>query len=151
MANNKILVIGPSHRGALPKSYARAFERLGMEVFHFDDDRALFRATGLAGNRLLRRAFRPLLWRQLNRAVLEIAETVRPALIFAVRAAYLEPESVAHIRKLTGAPFVNHYPDNPYIGVRLAPGEPSAQRHNLIEALREYSTVWMWERSILQR
>jgi len=151
VSNRRILVIGPSHLGALPESYARAFERVGMEVFRFDDDRALFRATGFARNRLLRRAFRPLLWWELNRAILEIAETVRPALIFAVRAAYLEPETVAHIRKLVGVPFVNHYPDNPYIGVRLAPGEASTQRHNLIEVLREYSTVWMWERSLVRR
>ena len=151
MSNKRILVIGPSHKGALPESYARAFERLGMEVFRFDDDRTLFRATGFASNRLLRRAFRPLLWWELNRAVLEIAETVRPALIFAVRAAYLEPETVARIRKSICVPFVNHYPDNPYIGVRLVPGEASTQRHNLIEALREYSTVWMWERSLMRR
>ena len=151
MSNRRILVIGPSHQGALPESYARAFERLGMDVFRFDDDRALFRAAGFASNRLLRRAFRPLLWWELNRAVLEIADTLRPALIFAVRAAYLEPKTIARIRKLIGAPFVNHYPDNPYIGVRLDPREASTQRHNLIAALREYSTVWMWERSLVRR
>ena len=149
--NHKVLVIGPSRPGTLPKSYARAFERLGMEVFHFDDDRALFRATSFADKRLLRRALRPLLWWNLNRAVLEIAEAVQPALVFAVRAAYLEPETVARIRKLIDAPVVNHYPDNPYIGVRLIPGEASTQRHNLIQVLREYSTVWMWEHSLVQR
>lgn len=149
--NSRVLVIGPSHQGALPESYARAFERLGMEVFRFDDERALFRAAGFARNRWLRRAFRPLLWWELNRAVLEIADAVRPALIFAVRAAYLEPETVARVRHLTGVPFVNHYPDNPYIGVRLDPREASTQRRNLIEALRQYSTVWMWERSLVRR
>jgi spore maturation protein CgeB len=76
---------------------------------------------------------------------------VRPALIFAVRAAFLEPETIARIRKLLGVPFVNHYPDNPYIGVSVSPGEASTQRRNLIEALRECSTVFMWERSLLQR
>jgi len=151
VSNRRVLVIGPSQQGTLPESYARAFERLGMEVFRFDDDRALFRATSFARNRLLRRAFRPLLWWDLNRAVLEIAETVRPRLIFAVRAAFLEPETIAQIRKLIGVPFVNHYPDNPYIGVTLRPGEASTQRNNLIDALREYSTVFMWERSLLQR
>ncbi|MGD0931846.1 MAG: glycosyltransferase [Candidatus Korobacteraceae bacterium] len=149
--NSRVLVIGPSHQGALPESYARAFERLGMEVFRFDDDRALFRAAGFARNRWLRRAFRPLLWWDLNRAVLEVADAVRPALIFAVRAAYLEPETVARVRQLTGVPFVNHYPDNPYIGVRLDPREASTQRRNLIDALRQYSTVWMWERSLVRR
>ena len=147
----RILVIGPSHKGALPESYACAFERLGMEVFRFDDDRALFRAAGFARHRLLRRAFRPLLWWELNRAVLEIAETVRPALIFAVRAVYLEPKIIARVRSATGATFVNHYPDNPYIGVRLYPGEASTQRRNLVDTLRQYSTVWMWERGLARR
>ena len=151
MNNRRILVIGPSHRGALPESYSQAFERLGMEVFRFDDERALFRGAGFARNRLLRRALRPLLWWELNRAVLEIAETVQPALIFAVRAAYIDSKTVIRIRKLFGVPFVNHYPDNPYIGVRLLPGEASTQRRNLIDVLREYSTVWMWERSLVRR
>jgi spore maturation protein CgeB len=151
VSNKRVLVIGATHKGALPESYASAFERLGMEVFRFDDDRALFRATGFARNRWLRRAFRPLLWWELNRALLEIAETVRPGLIFAVRATFLEPETIAQVRKLTGVPFVNHYPDNPYIGVSLTPGEASTQRHDLIHALREYSTVLMWERSLLRR
>ena len=36
--NNKVLVIGPLNQGALAESYARAFERLGMEVVRFDSD-----------------------------------------------------------------------------------------------------------------
>ena len=48
--NHKVLVIGPLNEGALAESYARAFERLGMEVLRFDSERAdssrpLFRAT----------------------------------------------------------------------------------------------------------
>src|SRR5271169_3186573 len=85
LMSHKILVIGPSHQGALPESYARAFERLGMEVVRFDSEVAMMQAGRFTGNRVLRRAFRPLLWRELNRAVLETAKTVRPALIFAVR------------------------------------------------------------------
>ena len=39
--NHKVLVIGPLNKGALAESYARAFERLGMEVVRFDSEVAL--------------------------------------------------------------------------------------------------------------
>jgi spore maturation protein CgeB len=58
---------------------------------------------------------------------------------------------VRQIRKSTGVPFVNHYPDHPYIGIRWNPREPSALRRDLIDALREYSIVFMWERSLVER
>src|SRR5277367_849603 len=118
MTNNKVLVIGPLSPGALAESYARAFERLGVEVVRFDSERALMQASRFTGNRILRRALRSSLWNAVNREVIEIAERVRPALIFAVKATFFHAETVWRIRKSLGVPFVNHYPDNPYIGVR---------------------------------
>jgi 2-keto-3-deoxy-galactonokinase len=44
MPNHKVLVIGPLNEGALAESYARAFERLGMEVARFDSEVALRQA-----------------------------------------------------------------------------------------------------------
>jgi spore maturation protein CgeB len=151
MANYKILVIGPSDEGALPESYARAFERLGMEVVRFDSERALMRASRFSGNRILRRALRSSLWNAVNRDAVQVAEQIRPALIFAVKCSFFHPEMVRQIRKSLGVPFVNHYPDHPYIGVRWDPREASALRRDLIEVLREYSTVFMWERSLVER
>jgi len=151
MTNNKVLVIGPLNQGALAESYARAFERLGMEVSRFDSERALMQASRFAGNRILRRALRLALWNAVNREAAEIAERVRPALIFAVKCSFFHPETVRQIRKSVGIPFVNHYPDHPYIGVRWDPREPSALRRDLIEVLRQYSIVWMWERSLVER
>ncbi len=46
---------------------------------------------------------------------------------------------------------MNHYPDHPYIGVRWDPREASALRRDLIEVLRQYSIVFMWERSLVER
>jgi glycosyltransferase involved in cell wall biosynthesis len=151
MANNKVLVIGPLNDGALAESYARAFERLGMEVVRFDSEVALMRASRFAGNRILRRALRPALWNAVNREAVEVAERVRPALIFAVKCSFFHPETIRQIRKSTGVPFVNHYPDHPYIGIRRDPREASALRRDLIEVLRQYSIVWMWERSLVER
>jgi spore maturation protein CgeB len=151
MANRKVLVIGTTDEGALPESYARAFERLGMEVVRYDFVRALLQANRFAGNRILRRALRAMSWNAVNREAAEIAQTVRPALIFAVKASFFHPETVRQIRKSLGVPFVNHYPDHPYIGIRWAPREASALRRDLIEVLRQYSTVFMWERSLVER
>jgi spore maturation protein CgeB len=149
--NGRILVIGTTNQGALPESYARAFERLGMEVVRFDFERAIMRASRFTGNRILRRALRPILWNAVNREVVDVAQSVRPALIFAVKASFVHPETVQHIRKSVGVPFVNHYPDHPYIGVRWDPREASALRRDLIEVLRQYSIVFMWERSLVER
>jgi spore maturation protein CgeB len=151
MSRRRILVIGPLDQGALAESYARAFERLGMEVARFDSERALMQASRFTGNRIMRRALRSSLWNAVNREASEVAQRVQPALIFAVKCTFFHPETVRQIRKSTGAPFVNYYPDNPYIGIRWDPRGASAMRRDLIEVLRQYSIVWMWERSLLER
>lgn len=151
MANHKVLVIGPLNQGALAESYARAFERVGMEVVRFDSERALMRASRFTGNRILRRVLRSGLWDAVNREAVEVAQRVRPALIFAVKCSFFHAETVRQIRKSVGVPFVNHYPDHPYIGIRWDPREASALRRDLIDVLRQYSVVFMWERSLVER
>jgi len=151
MTNRKILVLGTFDEGALPESYARAFERLGMEVVRYDFVRAILHASRFRGNRILRRALRSVAWNAVNREAAEIAQRVRPALIFGVKCSFFHPEIVRQIRKSVGVPFVNHYPDHPYIGVRWDPREASALRRDLIEVLRQYSAVFMWEKSLVER
>jgi len=149
--SHKILVIGPLNEGDLGESYARAFERLGMGVVRFDSVVAMNQASRFSGNRILRRILQPTLWDAANRHAVEVAERTRPDLIFAVKCAFFHPETVRRIRKSTGAPFVNHYPDHPYLSVRLLPKEASSPRRDLIDVFREYSVVWMWERSLVGR
>ena len=149
--NRKVLVIGPLNEGALAESYARAFERLAMEVVRFDSERAFMQASRFTSNRILRRALRSSLWNAVNREAIEIAQRVQPALIFALKCTFFHPETIRQIRKSTGALFVNHYPDHPYIGIRWDPREASAQRRDLIEVFREYSILWMWEKSLVER
>jgi spore maturation protein CgeB len=151
MGNNKVLVIGPLNQTALAESYARAFERLGMEVVRFDSERALMQASRFTGNRILRRALRPVLWDAVNREAVEVAQRVGPALIFAVKCSFFHPETIQQIRKSVAVPLVNHYPDHPYIGIRWDPREASTLRRDLIEVLRQYTIVWMWERSLVER
>jgi hypothetical protein len=149
--SHKVLVIGPLSEGDLAESYAQAFERLGMEVVRFDSDAAMAEASRFSGNRILRRVLEPALWNAANRQAIAIAERAKPELIFAVKCAFFHAETVRQIRKSTGAPFVDHYPDHPYLGVRWVPKEASAPRRDLIEVLRQYSIVWMWERSLMER
>jgi spore maturation protein CgeB len=142
--NKRILIIGVFSTGSLCLSYASAYERLGYEVFRFDYDQAYFHSSPIAGNRLLRRAFRRILWNRMNRSTSEMARSIRPSLILALKAPYLDPETIRDLR-LLGVPVVNYYPDNPYCGVPWDPRKTSAQRHDLIEALREYTHLWIWQ------
>lgn len=149
--NRKVLLIGTSNEGALSESYARAFERLDMEVVRFDFEQALMRASRFTGSRILRRALRSVLWNAVNREAAEVAQSVRPALIFGVKCTFFHSETIRRIRKSVGVPFVNYYPDHPYIGIRWDPREASALRRDLIEVLRQYSIVYLWERSLVER
>lgn len=149
--SHKVLIIGLFDEGALSESYARAFERIGVEVVRYDFERALMAASRFTDNRVLRRLTRAARWNLVNREAEEVVDRVRPALIFGVKCSFLHPETVRRIRKSAGVPFVNHYPDHPYIGVRWDPREASALRRDLIEVMRRYSIVFMWERSLVER
>lgn len=151
MKSRRLLLIGPSAYGQLPSSYGRSFERQGWDVFNFDYERAYFEAAWYAQNRYWRRALRSFLWNRLNRATIEVARCVKPDLVVAIKAAYLDPETIFRVRAELGVPFVNFYPDNPYCGVSWVPGHASAQRYDLLEAFRQYSALWIWERGLAER
>jgi spore maturation protein CgeB len=147
----RILIIGAFGPGDLAASYAHGFEQLGLDVERFDSDRAYFEASRFARNRWLRRAFRSWLWQTVNRSTIAMARAVRPQIVLAIKAAYLNPETIDLIKRELGAPFVNYYPDNPYCGVPLNPRKTSAQRRDLLTVLQQYSRVWTWEPSLTER
>jgi hypothetical protein len=147
----RLLIIGAFGPGDLAASYARGFEALGLDVFRFDSDQAYREAGRFAGNRYLRRAVRSWLWRAVNRSTVAVARTVRPQIVLAFKAAYLNPDTIRLIRRELGVPFVNYYPDNPYCGVPLNPRKTSAQRRDLLAALQQYSRLWTWEPSLTER
>jgi hypothetical protein len=151
MTVKRIVVIGPFGPGQLPASFARAFEQLGYEVVRFDSDRAYFEAGCGAGNRLVRRALRRVWWKRMNARTVELVRSSRPALVLAVKGAYLHAETVRGIRQNLGIPVVNYYADNPYCGLPWNPRKPSIQRRDLIAVLRHYTRVWIWERGLAAR
>jgi hypothetical protein len=147
----RLLLIGAFGPGHLELSYARGFERNGIDVFRFDADQAYVEASRFAGNRYIRRAFRSWLWQTVNRSTIAVARTVKPHVILAIKAAYLHPETIRLVQRELGVPFVNYYPDNPYCGVSLNPRKSSAQRRDLLTVLQQYSRVWTWEPSLAGR
>jgi spore maturation protein CgeB len=148
MPRKKILLIGPFGPGQLPESLACAFERLDYQVFRFDSDRAYFEAGPGARNRLTRRIFRRLYWDRMNASTVEIIRCVRPNLVLCIKGTYLHPKTIWRVRRELGLPIANYYADNPFCGVPLNPRNTSAQRHDLLDALRGYTRVWIWERSL---
>jgi hypothetical protein len=151
MSKTRVLVIGPFDPGQLPESFARAFECLGYEVFRFDSDRAYFEAGLGARNRVTRRLLRRVYWDRMNMNTVEIVRCVRPALVLCVKGTYLHPETIRRVRGELGVPFLNYYADNPYCGIPSNPNKPSVQRRDLIDVLREYTRVWIWERGMAKR
>lgn len=146
----RLLLIGPFSAGFLAESYATAFEMLGHEVFRFDSDRAYLQSAHYAANPILRRMARSILWGKVNLSTIEVARCIKPQLIISFKGAYLNPDTIRFINSSEGIPFVNYYPDNPYCGVPLDPRKTSAQRHDLLDALREYRHVFTWERNLVQ-
>lgn len=91
------------------------------------------------------------LWTRLNVSTLEMVRCVRPHLALAFKAPFLDPETIRRVRLQENTPIVNYYPDDPYIGVPLDPRRTSAQRRNLLEALRQYTKVFIWEKDLVNR
>lgn len=147
----KILIIAPFGEGFLANSYARALESIGHEIFCFDSDRAYFESAPYASNRFTRRLFRAQLWNKLNFSTIEIVRCIRPDLVLVFKGAFLHPETIRKIREKEAIPIANYYPDNPYCGVPLDPRKTSAQRKDLVDALREYSFVFTWGRGLVTR
>jgi hypothetical protein len=147
----RLLLIGGFGPGQLPDSYARGFERRGLEVVRFDSDRAYLESAAFAHNRYLRRACRPWLWARMHRATIGVARAVKPHAVMTVKGSYLDAQTIRIIKRELGVPFFNYYPDHPYCGVPLNPRKTSAQRRDLIDVLKEYTRVWTWEPALSAR
>ena len=150
MLKKRVMLIGSFSPGQLMESFAQAFERIGYEVTRFDSDRAYFDAVPGARYRIVRRALRCLLWQRMNLRTIELVASAQPAFVMAAKGTYLHAKTIRRIRSL-GIPFVNYYSDNPYCGVPWNPRKSSTQRRDLIQVMREYDRVWIWERGMAKR
>ena len=89
------------------------------------------------------------LWDRMHRATIDVARTVKPHAVMAVKGSYLDAQTIRIIKRELGVPFFNYYPDHPYCGVPLNPRKTSAQRRDLIDVLKEYTRVWTWEPALV--
>jgi len=112
---NKILLVGSftSWQGALEKSYASAFESLGMQTIKFDLQKrinhyTLFGKLGLTLNR-----FWPVeAWiRKANREIVLAALEEKPDLIVVFGQSLVQPGTLAQIATMSNAKLIMIWPD----------------------------------------
>lgn len=138
----RVLIVGEEAPGALADSYARAFRSLGAEVARLCTRREARLGVPGAGTRAGRRLLAPLAARALNRRVRRAGEA-GAELVLVVKGAELEPVTVAALRRATGAPVVNVYPDDPFSTLRA-----NRLRHGPA-TLREYTHCFTFARHLV--
>ena len=146
-----ILMIAPFAEGLLAESYAHAFEKFGIRILQFDSDRAYYESIRFGGNKYIRRIMKPILWNKMNYAALFLARSIKPDLLIAFKTPFLHTNSIIKIKNELKVPFINYYPDNPYCGVPIDPRKTSAQRRDIVKVLKNYTRVWIWERTLVDR
>ena len=114
----RVLIVGEDAPGALSNSYAHAFRSLGLEVARHCTARAFAAALPGAGTRVGRRLMGPAVSRAFNRRLREELGGARADLVLVVKGEQLSAETVQALRRGTGAPVVNFYPDDPFSEVR---------------------------------
>jgi spore maturation protein CgeB len=138
----RVLIVGEEAPGALADSYARAFCSLGAEVARLCTRRGARLGVPGAGTRAGRRLLAPLAARALNRRVRRAAGEGAD-LVLVVKGAELEAATVAALRRETGAPVVNVYPDDPFSTLRS-----NRLRHGPA-VLREYTRCFTFARHLV--
>ena len=114
----RVLIVGEDAPGALSNSYAHAFGSLGAEVVRHCTARSYAGALPGAGTRVGRRLMGPAVAKVFNRRLRDELSGVRADLVLVVKGEQLSPETVQALRRATGAPVVNFYPDDPFSEVR---------------------------------
>jgi hypothetical protein len=113
-----VLIIGEDSPGALYHSYRRGFESLGMTVTGYCPVRARDRSSKLGKSRVVRRILETPLARQSNEKIADELSGARADLVLVLKGEQLAPDTIRHIRCVTGSPVVNFYPDDPFSKLR---------------------------------
>ena len=109
----RVLYIGATWRGSNAQSWRRGFELLGHEVGAVDQDQVMAPNRSIAGRIAGRlRGGPPRDMRQaLQRVVLDAARTLRPSVVFAAKAIWLEAATLEALRR-GGAVLIHWHPDD---------------------------------------
>ena len=87
----KVLVVAELRMGSLGLSYLNAFKNLGHEVYEFDLAKEL-------NNKYLNRLFSGLLYRNVNRKLLEKIKVIKPELVFIIKGVCIFPKTLLEIK-----------------------------------------------------
>jgi len=115
----KILVIGAGREGSVGRCCERALSRLGHEVVYYDYREEAYGHRG---------PLTPGYWRKLvlprfiadqfvklmNKRLIEVARSIRPALVLVNKGELLYPSTIELMKKATGAVIVVWHTDSPF-------------------------------------
>lgn len=138
----RVLIVGEEAPGALADSYAHAFRGMGAEVIRFCTRRGA-RVPG-AGSRVGRRLLAPLAARVLNARIRELARE-RVELVLVIKGEEIDARTVDALRRGTGAPVANFYPDDPFSTLRS-----NRLRHG-VGTLAAYDHCFTFARHLMER
>jgi spore maturation protein CgeB len=107
--SSRIMVVGEQWFGATPRGVAEGLRRLGHEVETVDPRDTVLAASGVV-LKAVRRALLPLLVRDYNRKLRQVAERFRPDIVLVVKGPYVQ-RGTLHVWRNLGARLYNYYPD----------------------------------------
>lgn len=106
----RILCIGEEWLGSDARAVFSAFRRLGHSARVLDESTFVPIQWRSTPARAVRKAFRPILVRELTREATRLIESVKPHMLFVFKGAFVQPELVRGFRE-RGIPTANYYPD----------------------------------------
>jgi glycosyltransferase involved in cell wall biosynthesis len=109
----KVLYVGSTWRGSNAQSWRRSFELLGHEVVAVDPDRVLASSRSIPSRILsrLRGGPRRAKREEFQRLVLDAARTLRPSIVFACKALWLDAATLETMGR-NGAARIHWHPDD---------------------------------------
>ena len=114
----RVLILGEEAPGSLASSYRHAFASLGADVVVHCLQRTFARALPGLGSRIARRLLEPLAVAAFNRRLRDELAGERADLVLVLKGQHLSAATVEAIRRSTGAPVTNFYPDDPFSSER---------------------------------
>lgn len=115
----KILVVGTGREGSIGWCCARALSRLGHEVTFFDYREEAYGRRGYLTPRLWRKLIFPQFIvekfvRLMNNRLINVARTIKPALVLVSKGELLYPQTIEEIKRQTLATTVVWHTDSPF-------------------------------------
>lgn len=139
----RVLFVGENWFGSCARACAYALRRLGLNVEDVDVQTFFPQVRGKPA-RIARRAFRPLLIAEFNRAIVDAADRHGPDVVLVFKGAEVLPATLENLRA-DGARLYNYYPDTS----AFSHGPLLAQTLPLYDCV--FYTKPFWDRDVRSR